>query len=221
MVELRQRTSTWLEARGVAPRLVREVLETAGLTLVIFLAIHACVQTFQVKGPSMQPGLTNQEFLAVATVAYWFSPPHRGDVVVLYHHHMLANPVDLASGCTVDPNTQGQYMTCDFVKRVIGVPGDTIQITPTSVIVNGVTLHEPYVVIPPGEVENEATSGPRKLGPGQYWVMGDNRVNSSDSRYFGPVARGDIIGPAFAVFLPLNRLHWLPNYSGVFAGVKG
>jgi signal peptidase I len=221
MVELRQRTSAWLAAHGLAPRLVREVAETVGLTLVIFLAIHACFQTFQVKGPSMQPGLTNEEYLAVASFAYWFAAPHRGDVVILYHHHMLADPVDLASGCTIDANTNGRYMTCDFVKRVIGVPGDTIEIKPTSVSVNGVTLHEPYVAISPGEVENEATSGPQKLGAGEYWVMGDNRINSSDSRYFGPVARRDIIGPAFAVFLPLNRVHWLPSFSGVFAHVKG
>jgi hypothetical protein len=51
--------------------------------------------------------------------------------------------------------------------------------------------------------------------------MGDNRVNSEDSRYFGPVARGDIIGPAFMVFLPLKQFHWLPSYAGVFAKVKG
>jgi signal peptidase I len=169
----------------------------------------------------MEPGLTSQEYLGVATFAYWFTSPHHGDVVILYHHHMLANAADVASGCTIDPNTGGRYMTCDFVKRVIGVPGDTIQITSTKVIVNGVTLQEPYVFIPPGEVENEATNAPLKLSAGQYWVMGDNRVNSSDSRYFGSVARGDIIGPAFMVFLPLNQLHWLPNYSGVFARVKG
>jgi signal peptidase I len=221
MVEQRRRISAWLKAHGVPTRLVAEVAETAALTLVIFLVIHTGFRTFQVQGPSMEPGLHSGEYLAVATFAYWFSSPHRGDVIILYHHHMPVDALDLADGCTIDPNTGGQYMTCDFVKRVIAVPGDTIQIKPNSVIVDGVTLHEPYVVVPPGEDENQATSGAQKLGTNEYWVMGDNRVNSSDSRYFGAVPRNDIIGPAFMVFLPLNNLHWLPGYSGVFAGVKG
>ena len=221
MLELRQQKSASRAKRGIIPGWVREVAETAVLTALIFLAIHACFLTFQVKGPSMEPGLTSEQYLAVARFAYWFGAPRRGDVVILYHHHMLTNPTDLASGCTIDPNTGGNFMTCDFVKRVIAVPGDTIQITSNSVILNGVTLKEPYVVVPPGEAENEATSPPRKLAAGQYWVMGDNRVNSSDSRYFGPVVRSDIIGPAFMVFLPLDHLHWLPSYSGVFAPIKG
>jgi signal peptidase I len=220
MVDLRQRASALLKRREALPRWVREVAETAVLTLVIFLVIHTCFQTYQVKGPSMEPGLTNQDYLAVARFAYWFGAPRRGDVVILYHHHMLANETDLRSGCTIDPNTGGAFMTCDFVKRVIAVPGDTIQITPNSVIVDGAALNEPYVVLPLGEAENEATSRPLKLGPDQYWVMGDNRVNSSDSRYFGPVPRGDIIGPAFMVFLPLNQLHWLPSYSSVFSLIR-
>lgn len=221
MVELRQRAGAWLKAHGVAPKLVGEVLETAALTLVIFLVIHTGFQTFQVQGPSMEPGLHSGEYLAVARFAYWLHTPQRGDIVILYHHHMPVDALDLAEGCTVDPNTGGQYMTCDFVKRIIAVPGDTIQITPNSVLVDGVTLHEPYVVLPPGEIENAATSAPQKLGKNEYWVMGDNRVNSSDSRYFGPVSRGDIIGPAFMVFLPLNTAHWLPGYGGVFAGAHG
>jgi signal peptidase I len=200
--------------------LVREVVETILLTALIFLVVHFAVGTFLVDGPSMQPGLVSDERLLVNQVAYIIGGPQRGDVIIFHHHHIPADPFSLRKGCTVDPGTNSQYMSCDFVKRVIATPGDTVQITATQVIVDSVVLREPYVSVPPGEAENDVVLAPTKLGANQYYVMGDNRLNSSDSRSFGPIARQDIIGRVVMVFYPFNSVHLLPNYSYVFANVK-
>ncbi len=109
--------------RTAAPRrrahLAREIIETLVLTLVIFLAVHFSVQTFRVDGESMMPGLNTDEYVLVNKLAYLFHGPSRGDVIVFQY--------------PVDPRQ-------DFIKRVIGLPGDTIKITPTQVYVNGVLL---------------------------------------------------------------------------------
>jgi signal peptidase I len=200
--------------------LVREVIETVLLTALIFAVVHFAVGTFLVQGPSMEPGLHTGQRLLVNQLAYFIGGPRRGDVIVFHHHHIPADPASLANGCTVDSGTQGQFMTCDYVKRVIAVPGDTVQITVTQVIVDSVILREPYTSVSPGEAENDVVLAPMKLGQDQYYVMGDNRVNSSDSRSFGPIARQDIIGRVVMVFYPFNSIHLLPNYSNVFAGLK-
>jgi signal peptidase I len=197
--------------------LAREIIETILLTAFIFFVVHFAVQTFRVRGPSMQPSLMPDEYLIVNSMAYWFGQPHRGDVIIFHHHHIPATADDLSNGCTADRGTDNAFMTCDYVKRVIGVPGDTVQITPTQVIVNGVVLNEPYIQVPPGEAENGQVVPARKLGNNEYFVLGDNRLNSSDSRYWAtPLMRGDIIGRVVMIFWPLKNIHWLPNYSGVY-----
>jgi signal peptidase I len=198
--------------------LAREVIETVLLTALIFGVVHFSVQTFWVQGPSMQPGLQDNEYLLVNSLAYVFGQPSRGDVIVFHHHHIPIGPQGAGQGCSVESG--GTLETCDYVKRVIGVPGDTITINATQVIVDGVVLTEPYVQIPSGVAENNVVLPPEKLQPHQFFVMGDNRLNSSDSRDWGPVDRSDIIGRAVMVFWPLSTLHWLPNYSYVFAQVK-
>lgn len=200
--------------------LVREIVETALLTLLIFVVVHFAVGTFLVQGPSMEPGLHTGQRLLVNQLAYVVGGPGRGDVIIFHHHHIPADPASLANGCSADAGTRSQFMTCDYVKRVIAVPGDTVQITVTQVIVDGVSLKEPYTSVAPGEAENDVVLAPMKLGPDQYYVMGDNRVNSSDSRSFGPIARRDIIGRVVMVFFPLNNVHLLPSYSNVFGGLK-
>jgi signal peptidase I len=199
--------------------LAREAIETILLTALIFFVVHFAVRTFKVNGPSMEPGLQDSQYLVVNSVAYFFGQPGRGDVIVFHHHHIPADARDLASGCTLDKGTNGQFMSCDYVKRVIGVPGDTVQITPSQVIVDGVPLKEPYVNLPPGAAYAPVLP-PEKIGRNQFFVLGDNRMNSSDSRYWGPVPRQDIVGRVVMVFWPLNQMHWLPGYTNVFNAIK-
>ncbi len=177
-------------------QLALDIGETLVLTLVMFLVIRLAVQNYQVDGTSMLPTLQNSQFVLVDKLTYDFSTPQRGDVIVFEF------PLD---------HNQ------NFIKRIIGIPGDHIVIDAAgNVSVNGDTLTEPYI----NDFEN-AASGPKNvtLGPNQYFVMGDNRGGSYDSRDWGPVKRNEIIGKAALIYWPLNVFHFLPNEHGIFTQV--
>jgi signal peptidase I len=140
-------------------RLVRELIETIALTLLVFLLIRFAAQSFRTDGESMEPGLPTDEFVLVDKVTYLFHAPERGDIIVLHF------PLDTHR---------------DFIKRVIGVPGDVVSTSSSNVIINGMMLHEPYIRVP-----FNFASDTWKLGPNQFFVMGDNRDNSLDSRTWG------------------------------------
>ena len=199
--------------QGKQKNLTREIIDTLVLTLLIFFAVHFSVQPFEVQGPSMQPGLHTGEEVLVNLLAYDFSAPKRGDVVVIYP------PMNTSRDCN---DKLGPSHTC-FVKRIIAVPGDVIQVTVDGdVFVNGKLLSEPYVYGSKGgtgPIAQHTVEPPTMLGKDAYFVMGDNRDNSEDSRVFGPISRSEIIGKASAVILPLSNFEWLPDYSFVFKGV--
>ncbi|HLY30372.1 MAG TPA: signal peptidase I [Ktedonobacterales bacterium] len=178
-----------------AGRLLVESLEVCILTLLIFLGIRLAVQNYIVDGPSMRPTLQTNEFILVDKSAYFFSSPQRGDVIVFHF--------------PLDPRK-------DYVKRVIGIPGDTVTVTAAGIVtVDGVTLKEPYV----NDLTNPFRPETITLGPNQYFVLGDNRGDSSDSRDWGPVPRKDIVGRADLVYWPLVDAHLLKNWSGVFHNI--
>src|SRR6266849_5348220 len=182
-------------------RLVREVIETIVLTVLMFLVIRFAVQNFNVEGTSMEPSLHNGELILVDKWTYLFHPPQRGDVIVF-----VAPP---------EP-------TLDYVKRIIGVPGDRITINNTTVIVDGVTLNESYVAaINQGNIFNYKNIHDMLVPPNMYFVLGDDRIRSSDSRDWGFVPRNNIIGRAALVYWPLQQDNdgFLPNVSSVFASV--
>jgi signal peptidase I len=179
--------------------LLREILETVLLTALVYFVVRASVQFTPVDGPSMQPGLHTGESVIVNELAYRFGSPQRGDVIVF---HPPSSP------------------DVQYIKRVIAVPGDTITITDAGVSVDGVILYEPYVAHPEDDVAAGQLPQPLTLKLGEYWVMGDNRGNSSDSRSFSTVPLQNIVGKAELVIWPINTLHWLPTYRDVFAGVK-
>ncbi len=170
--------------------LAREIIETIALTLIIFLVIHLTVQNYQVQGTSMQPGLQNNEYVLVNKLAYLFHPPERGDVIVFHW------PVDTNK---------------DLIKRVIGLPGDVITLTLTTVSVNGVTLQEPYVKVPANPIGSKIV-----VPPDQYFVLGDNRMFSVDSREWGFVPKSYIIGKAVMIYWPLNNWQFINTYASVF-----
>jgi len=180
-------------------RLLREIIETITLTLLMFLVIRFAVQNFRVDGMSMEPTLHNQEFIIVNKAAYIFHAPGRGDVIVFEY--------------PLDPQI-------DYVKRIIAIPGDIISIVGEKVTVDGDTLHEPY--INPNDPFNPYIPiVNRIIPPNDYFVMGDNRGNSSDSRQWGYVPRQNIIGKATFVYWPFNvgNFGLLADYPNVFAAV--
>jgi signal peptidase I len=174
-------------------RLIREVIETIAFTLLIFLVIRFAAQSYRVEGESMEPGLHSDEFVLVDKVAYLFQSPQRGDVIVFRY------PLDVQR---------------DFIKRIIGLPGDTIRTTSSGVIIDGQALHEPYISFP-FNFDNNTW----KLGPDQFFVMGDNRDNSLDSRTWGPLDRNYIIGKAVAVYWPVSNWEIINTFPSVFAAI--
>lgn len=179
--------------------LKREIVETLLFVGLIFLIVHVAVQTYRIPDTSMRPALRPDELVAVNKTAYLFSGPSRGDVVVF-----------------VDPTHLDQQL----IERVVAVPGDTVEISPSSVIVNGVTLSEPYVDVPAGVSENPRVVPQFKLKPNEYYVLNDSRLVSNDSRTFGPISRSNIIGKAVLVFWPLSQWAGVSTYSGSFSTVN-
>jgi signal peptidase I len=158
----------------------RELLETVLLTIIVFLLIRSVVQNYIVDGFSMQPTLQNGQYLFVNKAVYWFAQPKEGDIIIMRY--------------PPDPKTY-------FVKRIIAVPGDTVEIAQGKVVVNGQVLIEPYIAAPP------AYEMPKRTIPAhQYFVLGDNRNNSNDSHQWGTLPASDLVGKAFISYWPPS--HW-------------
>lgn len=177
----------------------RQAVETITLTLLMILIVRTAVQNFHIQGPSMEPTLHDKEFIIVDKAAYLFRPPARGDIIVFQY--------------PLNPRQ-------NFIKRIIAVPGDIISVVNQKVTVNGVTLSETYVnKDDPYNPFPAFTS--RVVGPDEYFVMGDNRGDSSDSREWGYVPRQNIIGRVAFVYWPVgvNNFGTPPDVSAVFAGV--
>lgn len=139
-------------------------------------------QPVRVEGISMQPGLRDQDRLFIDKFFFRFEKIDRGDVVVFHYPR--------------DPEKS-------YIKRVIGLPGDTIRIVQGRVFVNGSPISEPYV---PRRFEDTVSMGTLVIPPGEYFVMGDHRSISSDSRAFGPVDRDLIYGKAEFIYWPADNM---------------
>lgn len=178
---------------------LRRIIVTITLLLLLLLIVRIPLQNYHIQGHSMEPTLHDQEYVLVNKAAYLFRPPARGDIIVFEY------PLNLQE---------------NYVKRIIAVPGDVISVVGEQVTVDGVTLHEPY--INKDDPYNPfAPFSNHIVGPDQYFVMGDNRGNSSDSRDWGLVPRNDILGKAIIIYWPYNvdNFGLLPNESSVFAQV--
>ena len=174
--------------------LAREIVETIALTLIIFLVIRFAIQSYRVSGLSMLPGLQTDDYVLVNKIAYLFHAPERGDVIVFHYPHDTSE---------------------DFIKRVIGLPGDTVTLDNKTVQVDGVVLHEPYI----SEAYNP--SGKTiKVPMDEYFVLGDNRPLSDDSRDWGFVPKADLVGKAVIVYWPLSNWELINTYSNVYTQVK-
>jgi signal peptidase I len=167
-------------------RLFREVVETLLLTVIIFLAVNAATGRFRIEGTSMVPTLADGQYVIVTKINYLFGKPARGDIIVF-----------------IPPQDKHR----DFIKRVIGLPGDHVEIKNGLVFVNGIQLNEPYISSP------GMYSDDKVLGPDQYYVLGDNRPNSSDSHSWGVLPEENIIGKAWISYWPLERIGLVPHAS--------
>jgi signal peptidase I len=178
-----------------------EIVETLVLTLLIYLVIHNFVaQPFEVQQSSMSPTILNGEYILIDKLSVRFDGYHYGDVIVF-------NP---PPGSGLD--TEG----IPFIKRVIGLPGDTVNLENGRVFVtqpgeSPVRIEEPYVVTSDGQTA--PTDCPRPdcpltwiVGDDEYFVMGDNRPSSQDSRVFGPIEKDLILGRAWLRYFPLERV---------------
>jgi signal peptidase I len=159
--------------------LVREIVITVGLAVIIFLVFQTVIQSSIVDGNSMQPGLQNGQRLIVIKPVYVFNDPQRGDIVIIHP--------------PVAPQSQ-------WVKRVIGLPGDIIEVKRQIVYVNSIALTEPYIKASP-----EYTLKPYEVPENNYFVMGDNRNNSTDSHSGWTVDKSDIVGEVWLRIWPLNQ----------------
>ena len=178
-----------------------DIIETVVVALSIFLIVYLFVmQPHQVNGMSMHPTFKDGEYLLTDKVSFKTGEPKRGDVVVF--------KAPEASQC---PEGTG----CDFIKRIVAVPGDTVWVKNNKLYLNGEELKESYLS---DEIITKAGSytsnGPVKVPDGSYFVAGDNRSHSSDSRAWGPVPLDKIVGKVFFRYWPPNTLGVLttPEY---------
>ncbi len=175
-------------------KVLKELLWLALLAVLVVVPIRVFIaQPFVVEGLSMFPTFKDGDYLVIDELSYRLAEPARGDVVVFRY-----------------PNNPSIF----YIKRVIGLPGETVRIERGQVSITRtdgttLTLDEPYVV-----AEDATYSGVSTLGTGQYFVMGDNRPKSSDSRVWGPLPKEDLMGKAFARVLPANTASLAP---GAFA----
>ncbi len=162
--------------------------ELLGMLVVMFTLVNLATVRFYIDGPSMQPTFYTGQFVLISRLNYLFGTPERGDVVVFNAPGNDAN----------DP---------PLIKRLIGLPGETVEFRDARVYINGVLLDEPYL----NEACLRCDDRSITIDADEFFLMGDNRNNSHDSRAFGAVAHERIIGEAIARY-------WPPNQWGVIAG---
>jgi signal peptidase I len=167
-----------------------ELIKIVVISLVVIIPIrYYLIQPFYVKGASMEPNFMDHEYLIIDEISYRFNDPKRGDIVVFRY-----------------PRDPQEY----FIKRLIGLPGESVQIKDGDVFVynkeypDGVMLEEEYL---PSTTKTQGfTEEKLELGPNEFYVLGDNRNSSKDSRSFGPVDRSFITGKVLLRGWPFNKI---------------
>ena len=194
-------------------RAAREISEALILALIVFLVIQGSVRNFKVDGSSMVPNLESGQLLLVNKLVYFqldtsrlakvipfwdeespsthfaIHPPRRGEVIVFRF------PEDLSK---------------DFVKRVIGLPGEEVEVVSGTPYIDGMPMGEPYL-----KSKDRSNSSPLLLGDGEYFVMGDNRRSSNDSRNWGAVPEENILGKVWVVYWPFTQTKLLETAFSV------
>jgi signal peptidase I len=195
---------------------LREILETLVFALLVFMLIRAIWQPFRVEGSSMEPNIHDGQYLVINQIVYsqaWpvemikkaaretglgiqivdrlFHDPQRGDIIVF-----------------IPPNNPGRDK--DYIKRIIGLPGEKVEVRQGVVYINDRPLLEPYVKND-GVCTHRCFMPPQLVGVDEYFVLGDNRNNSEDSRSWGMLPRANIVGNAWFSYWPLKRIGPVPH----------
>jgi signal peptidase I len=179
--------------RRKVPVWMRGLLIASGIAVASPVLIY---QRVKIEGNSMTPLLSNHEAIVINRLVYPFERIHRGDVVVFR--------------CPLDP-------TKSLIKRIVGLPGETVQIRQGLVYVNGNWITEPYVA---SQYEDLSDFGPIQVPKDSYFVLGDRRSSSNDSRVFGTVARRLIYGRAVFAYWPIDRFGPLSTRGTIEAKIK-
>ena len=172
---------------------ILDFLQVVVFAVSIFLFVYLLIlQPHKIKGRSMEPNFLNGEFLLTDKISYRFNEPKRGDVIV------FRAPPDYKD---------------EFIKRIIGLPGETVIVKNGHVYINNTKLSEPYLpentYTPAGTYATE--DNPVIVEEGKYFVMGDNRKHSLDSRSFGPIRKEKITGKAWFVYWPPSKVGTVEN----------
>ncbi|MBK9928042.1 MAG: signal peptidase I [Anaerolineales bacterium] len=170
-------------------RFTLDILETIILAVVLYFGINAVSARVRVDGLSMNPTLQNGEYILVSRVTYKTGQPQRGDIIV------FSLPTD-----------QRQ----DLIKRVIGLPGETVSVQDGEVKINGFVLQEPYIAQPP------IYNGEWTVGDNELFVLGDNRNDSKDSHQWGLLPQENVIGKALLIYWPPSEWKFINHTAAVF-----
>jgi len=154
---------------------IKDVLETLILAVLLFVGVNTVVARIRVDGESMEPTMASGEYVMVNRLSYRFGTPQRGDIIVF---HFPRDPKE------------------EYIKRVIGLPGDEVEVRNGQVYINGQPLSEPYLKVKMDYI------GSWRIPAGQLFVLGDNRNNSSDSHDWGTVPMDYVVGKAALVYWP-------------------
>jgi signal peptidase I len=171
-------------------RMLFELFQTVLIAFLLFIVVNLITARIRVDGISMEPNLHDGEFVVVNRLAYRWQEPKRGDIIVFHFPS--------------DPRRR-------MIKRVIGLPGNTVTIRDEKVLINGAVLEEPYLD------EEPQYHGEWRIGPNEVFVLGDNRNNSSDSQNWGPLDINEIIGKAMLIYWPMDTMGVIPHYDLVTA----
>ncbi|MCP5095253.1 MAG: signal peptidase I [Chloroflexi bacterium] len=173
------------EHRQPSDVVIREIIETLLLTFFIFWLVNSLVGRYRIDGSSMNPTLFDGQYLLINNISYFLDEPDHGDIIVFRH-----------------PNND-----LNLIKRVIGLPGDNVEIQNREVRVNGQLIEEPYIQAAP------TYSGNWIVPEETYYVLGDNRNNSSDSHQWDYLPEENILGKALVIYWPPKDWENIPHHT--------